>query len=311
MKVINWVQKKVTQTRPVPMVVAAGDPKQAKAASKGAAIDGAPIPAPKLTKQKRAGDGGPRIIAIANQKGGVGKTTTTVNLGAELATMGRRTLIIDLDPQAAATYSLGHDPEGITKTIYNAFVKKDATMREIILPTSVENLHIAPANLDLAGAELDLIHNYTRERVLKEALATIASEYDYILIDCPPSLTLLTVNAFVASTEVLIPLQTHLLSLRGVTRLLETIKEISSLNPTLKVTGILPTMYDGRSNLNREILATISQVYSGRVFRSVIRYGVAAAEAPGQGVPVRLYARSSPVAKCYEALAKEIIADER
>ncbi len=307
---INWLQEKVTQTRPAPMVMAAGEPKQAKAANKGAA-DAAPIPAPRLAKQKRAADGGTRIIAIANQKGGVGKTTTTVNLGAELATMGRRVLIIDLDPQAAATYSLGHDPEGITKTIYNAFVKKDATMREVILPTSVENLSIAPANLDLAGAELDLIHNYTRERVLKDALAPIAADYDYILIDCPPSLTLLTVNAFVASTEVLIPLQTHLLSLRGVTRLLETIKEISSLNPTLKVTGILPTMYDGRSNLNREILATISQVYSGRVFKSVIRYGVAAAEAPGQGVPVRLYARSSPVAKCYEALAKEIIADER
>ncbi len=308
---INWLQEKVTQTRPAPMVMAAGESKQAKGVNKGAAADAAPTPAPKLTKQKRAADGGPRIIAIANQKGGVGKTTTTVNLGAELATMGRRVLIIDLDPQAAATYSLGHDPEGITKTIYNAFVKKDATMREVILPTSVENLSIAPANLDLAGAELDLIHNYTRERVLKEAVATVAADYDYILIDCPPSLTLLTVNAFVASTEVLIPLQTHLLSLRGVTRLLETIKEISALNPTLKVTGILPTMYDGRSNLNREILATISQVYSGRVFRSVIRYGVAAAEAPGQGVPVRLYARSSPVAKCYEALAKEIIADER
>ena len=307
---INWLQEKVTQTRPAPMVMAANEPKQAKAANKGVA-DSAPTPEPKLAKQKRAADGGTRIIAIANQKGGVGKTTTTVNLGAELATMGRRVLIIDLDPQAAATYSLGHDPEGITKTIYNAFVKKDATMREVILPTSVENLSIAPANLDLAGAELDLIHNYTRERVLKDALAPIAADYDYILIDCPPSLTLLTVNAFVASTEVLIPLQTHLLSLRGVTRLLETIREISSLNPTLKVTGILPTMYDGRSNLNKEILATISQVYSGRVFKSVIRYGVAAAEAPGQGVPVRLYARSSPVAKCYEALAKEIIADER
>jgi chromosome partitioning protein len=309
--VINWVQEKSTRTKPLPVVMAAGEPKQAKAASKGVAADGAPTTAPKLLKQKRAEGGGPRIIAIANQKGGVGKTTTTVNLGAELAVMGRRTLIIDLDPQAAATYSLGHDPEILTRTIYNAFVKKDATMSEIILPTSVENLYIVPANFDLAGAELDLIHNYTRERMLKEALATVSQDYDYILIDCPPSLTLLTVNAFVASTEVLIPLQTHLLSLRGVTRLLETVREISALNPTLRVTGILPTMYDGRSNLNKEILATISEVYSGRVFRSVIRYGVAAAEAPGQGVPVRLYARSSPVAKCYEALAKEIIADER
>ncbi len=308
---INWVQEKATRTKPLPMVMAADEPKQAKAASKGIAVDSPPTPAPKLLQQQRATDGGPRIIAIANQKGGVGKTTTTVNLGAELATMGRRTLIIDLDPQAAATYSLGHDPESLTRTIYNAFVKKDATMRDITLPTSVENLYIAPANLDLAGAELDLIHNYTRERVLKDALATISQDYDYILIDCPPSLTLLTINAFVASTEVLIPLQTHLLSLRGVTRLLETVREIGALNPSLRVTGILPTMYDGRSNLNKEILATISEVYSGRVFRSVIRYGVAAAEAPGQGVPVRLYARNSPVAKCYEALAREIIADER
>lgn len=309
---INWVQEKVTRTEmPAPMVMAASEPKQAKSANKGLPADGAPTPAPKAAKPKRMGSGGARIIAIANQKGGVGKTTTTVNLGAELAFSGRRVLIIDLDPQAAATYSLGVDPEGLTRTIYNAFVKKDATMQDVILPAGVENLYIAPANLDLAGAELDLIHNYTRERVLKDALAGVSKEYDYILIDCPPSLTLLTVNAFVASNEVLIPLQTHLLSLRGVTRLLETIKEITALNPGLRVTGILPTMYDGRSNLNREILATISEVYSGRVFRSVIRYGVAAAEAPGQGVPVRLYARSSPVAKCYEALAKEIIADER
>ncbi len=310
--VSNWLEgNKRVAAPPPPLMMAASEPKHTRAAGKGGRSEDAPAPAPLPAKQKRAAARPTRIIAIANQKGGVGKTTTTVNLGAELAVAGRRVLIIDLDPQAAATYSLGHDPEGLTKTIYNAMVKKDATMPDIILTTSVDNLWLAPANLDLAGAELDLIHNYTRERVLKDTLTPISGDYDYILIDCPPSLTLLTVNAFVASTEVLIPLQTHLLSLRGVTRLLETVKEITALNPTLQVTGILPTMYDGRSNLNKEILATIGEVYHGRVFRSVIRYGVAAAEAPGQGVPVRLYARSSPVAKCYEDLAREIIADER
>jgi chromosome partitioning protein len=171
-------------------------------------------------------------------------------------------------------------------------------------------MHLVPSNLDLAAAELDLFRNYTRERVLRDALAPIVDEYDYILIDCPPSLTLLTVNAFVAATEVLIPLQTHLLSLRGVHRLLSTVNEVAQLNPDIKILGILPTMYDSRSNLNKEILANIGQVYSGRVFKSVIRYGVVAAEAPGQGVPIRLYARNSPVARCYQELAAEIVADE-
>ncbi len=251
-----------------------------------------------------------RIIAIANQKGGVGKTTTTVNLGAELATLGRRVLIVDLDPQAAATYSLGLDPEALDVTLYDVMVRGEGVITQIIASTPVAGMEIVPSNLDLAAAELDLFRNYTRERVLKQALAPIVDQYDYILIDCPPSLTLLTVNAFVAATEVLIPLQTHLLSLRGVHRLLSTINEIVPLNPELRVLGILPTMYDVRSNLNREILANIGQVYTGRVFNTVIRYGIAAAEAPGQGVPIRLYARNSSVAKCYQELAQEIVADE-
>ena len=251
-----------------------------------------------------------RIIAIANQKGGVGKTTTTVNLGAELAALGRRVLLIDLDPQAAATYSLGIDPEELDLTLYNVMVRREGSITEIIYKTPVERMHLVPSNLDLAAAELDLFRNYTRERVLRDALAPIVDEYDYILIDCPPSLTLLTVNAFVAATEVLIPLQTHLLSLRGVHRLLSTVNEVAQLNPDIKILGILPTMYDSRSNLNKEILANIGQVYSGRVFKSVIRYGVVAAEAPGQGVPIRLYARNSPVARCYQELAAEIVADE-
>jgi len=251
-----------------------------------------------------------RIIAIANQKGGVGKTTTTVNLGAELAVLGRRVLLIDLDPQAAATYSLGIDPEALDFTLYNVMVRREGSIDALIYQTPVAGMDIIPSNLDLAAAELDLFRNYTRERVLKEALAPIVDRYDYILIDCPPSLTLLTVNAFVAATEVLIPLQTHLLSLRGVHRLLSTVNEVAPLNPDIKILGILPTMYDSRSNLNREILQNIGQVYAGRVFSSVIRYGVVAAEAPGQGVPIRLYARNSPVAKCYQDLAAEIVADE-
>jgi chromosome partitioning protein len=251
-----------------------------------------------------------RIIAIANQKGGVGKTTTTVNLGAELAALGRRVLLIDLDPQAAATYSLGIDPEELDLTLYNVMVRREGSITDIVYKTPVEGMDLVPSNLDLAAAELDLFRNYTRERVLRDALAPIVDEYDYILIDCPPSLTLLTVNAFVAATEVLIPLQTHLLSLRGVHRLLSTVNEVTQLNPDIKILGILPTMYDARSNLNKEILANIGQVYSGRVFKSVIRYGVVAAEAPGQGVPIRLYARNSPVARCYQELAAEIVADE-
>ena len=251
-----------------------------------------------------------RIIAIANQKGGVGKTTTTVNLGAELAALGRHVLLIDLDPQAAATYSLGIDPEALDLTLYDVMVRREGNITDIIYKTPVEGMELVPSNLDLAAAELDLFRNYTRERVLRDTLAPLVPNYDYILIDCPPSLTLLTVNAFVAATEVLIPLQTHLLSLRGVHRLLSTVNEVAQLNPDIKVLGILPTMYDSRSNLNKEILANIGQVYSGRVFKSVIRYGVVAAEAPGQGVPIRLYARNSPVARCYQELAAEIVADE-
>ncbi len=283
---------------------AAPQRKQQKAAPKGLATE------PKMQPLEDEQADHCRVIAIANQKGGVGKTTTTVNLGAELAVLGRRVLVIDLDPQAAATYSLGADPETLDNTIYSVLVKKSVKLNDILLPTAIEGLLLAPANLDLAAAEMELMQNYTRERILRDAIAPFRNQFDYILIDCPPTLTLLTINAFVASTEVLIPLQTHLLSIRGVSKLLETIKEVTPLNPGLRVAGILPTMYDGRSNLNREILATISEVYPGRVFKSVIRYGVAAAEAPGQGVPVRLYARSSPVAQCYESLAKEVVADE-
>jgi chromosome partitioning protein len=233
-----------------------------------------------------------------------------VNLGAELAARGRRVLLIDLDPQAAATYSLGVDPETLERTLYNVMVRQEAPLETIVQPTGVDNMDLVPSNLDLAAAELDLFRNYTRERVLRDAVKPVVDRYDYILIDCPPSLTLLTVNAFVAATEVLIPLQTHLLSLRGVSRLLTTIREVQQLNPDLQVSGILPTMYDSRSNLNKEILANIREVYPGRVYKSVIRYGVSAAEAPGQGVPVRLYARNSLVAKCYSELAEEVVADE-
>ncbi len=256
----------------------------------------------------------PRIIALANQKGGVGKTTTTVNLGAALAARGKRVLVVDLDPQANATLWLGVDLRTLDQSMYHVLVK-DVPLAAIIQPSTVAGIDLAPAHLDLSAADLELVNSFEREILLKDTLAAVADRYDYILIDCPPSLSLLTINALVAAREVLIPLQCHYLAYLGVARLSETVRLVQRrLNPVLTILGIVVTMYDGRSAIHKEILEQIRAGFHGRVFDAVIRNGVKVVEASAASQPVVTYAPSSPVAQSYNELAQEVegvASDER
>jgi len=251
-----------------------------------------------------------RIIALANQKGGVGKTTTTVNLGAALAARGKRVLVVDLDPQANATLWLGVDLRTLDQSMYHVLVK-DVPLATIIRPSTVEGIDLAPAHLDLSAADLELVNSFEREILLKDNLAAVADRYDYILIDCPPSLSLLTINALVAAREVLIPLQCHYLAYLGVARLSDTVRLVQRrLNPALTIMGIVVTMYDGRS----AILEQIRDGFQGRVFDAVIRNGVKVVEASAASQPVVTYAPNSSVAQSYKDLAQEVeegCADER
>lgn len=251
-----------------------------------------------------------KIIAIANQKGGVGKTTTTINLGASLAAEGKKTLIIDADPQANATSGLGVNPKELPASIYECLVD-DYPMEGTQAQTCVEGLDIIPSRIDLAGAEIELINRPGRERVLQRALAKIKAGYDYVLIDCSPSLGLITVNALTAADSVLIPVQAEYFALEGITKLLNTVRIIKAkLNPALEIEGFLLTMYDARLRLANQIYEELKGHFGAMVFDAVIPRNIRLSEAPSHGLPAMLYDPDSRGASSHSALAKEIIAKQ-
>jgi chromosome partitioning protein len=253
-----------------------------------------------------------RVIAIANQKGGVGKTTTATNVGAALAELGRKTLLIDLDPQSALTIGFGINSYELEETIYNALVDSDNTSLESVTHYEIRpNLDVVPSNIDLAAAEMELIATIGREYILKEILKPVRDRYDYILIDCAPSLSLLTINALTASDSVLIPLQCEYLALRGMRMLIEVIEKVQKkLNPSLKILGILGTMYNTRTIHAREVIEEVRSVFGDKVFDVVIHTSIKFAEAPVVHQPILEYARRHRGAVAYRTLAEVIVNGE-
>ncbi|OGS27697.1 MAG: hypothetical protein A2297_04190 [Elusimicrobia bacterium RIFOXYB2_FULL_48_7] len=249
-----------------------------------------------------------KIISICNQKGGVGKTTTTINLAGSLAHLTKSVLLVDLDPQSNATSGLGHDKESPESNIYNAIIDGVPT-EETIRPTSVEFLDILPSSTDLVGAEVELVPAEHRETKLKNVLNRIRNSYDYILIDCPPSLGLLTVNALAASDSVLIPIQCEYYAMEGLTQLMKTVHSIrQSLNKDLELEGVVLTMFDARINLSNQVVHEVRKFFGNKVYKSVIPRNVRLAEAPSYGKPVFQYDASSKGTEAYMNLAREVIA---
>ncbi|KRM76868.1 ParA family protein [Secundilactobacillus collinoides] len=248
------------------------------------------------------------IIALANQKGGVGKTTTGVNLGAGLANLGNRVLIIDIDAQGNATSGVGIAKSSITKDIYDVLVNEEP-IKDVILHTTHKDLDIAPATIQLSGAEIELTSQIARETRLLDAVKTIGDDYDFILIDCPPSLGLLTINAFTASNSILIPVQSEYYALEGLSQLLNTIQLVRKhFNPDLKIEGVLLTMFDARTKLGHQVNDEVKKYFKDKVYKTIIPRNVRLSEAPSHGVPIMDYDAKSTGAIVYTELAKEVAA---
>lgn len=269
---------------------------------------GRPLPSFPIP-QPLAQHGPARIIAMCNQKGGVGKTTSTINLGAALAEYGRKVLLVDFDPQGALSVGLGVPTHELDTTVYNLLVERGHDIHDVIQPTNTPGLDVLPANIDLSAAEVQLVGEVAREMVLARVLRPVADEYDVILIDCQPSLGLLTVNALTAAHGVLIPLECEFFAMRGVALLIDTIDKVTDrLNPRLEIDGILATMYDGRTLHSRDVLASVVDHFGDKVFHTVIGRTVKFPDATLAAQPITAYASSHGSAEAYRQLARELIA---
>ena len=260
-----------------------------------------PVPRP------RSEHGPARVIAMCNQKGGVGKTTTTINLGAALAEYGRKVLLVDFDPQGSLSVGLGLNPHEMDASIYNLLMQRDFTLDEVIVPSGVPGMDLLPSNIDLSAAEVQLVHEVAREQTLSRVLAPVLPLYDVILIDCQPSLGLLTVNALTAADGVIVPLECEYFALRGVALLKNTIDKVQErLNPRLEIDGVLGTMFDGRTLHGREVLERLVQAWEEKVFHTVIRRTVKFSDSTVAGEPITSYASGSTGADAYRQLAREV-----
>lgn len=253
-----------------------------------------------------------KAIAIFNQKGGVGKTTTNINLSACLATQGKRVLVIDIDPQGNTTSGIGITKRKLKETLYDVLINDDYDVHKAILNTKTKNLDLIPASVDLAGAEIELVNIEGREQRLKKAIEMIREEYDYIFIDCPPSLGLLTINSLTAVDSVLIPIQCEFYALEGVSQLMSTVELVKkNMNPDLKIEGVILSMFDGRTNLSIQVVQEVKKYFGNYVFSTVIPRNIRLAEAPSYGMPIVKYDPSSSGAKAYSKFALEFLERER
>ncbi|MBW8481156.1 ParA family protein [Actinomadura sp. PM05-2] len=261
------------------------------------------------TPEPLAEHGPARIVSICNQKGGVGKTTTTINLGAALAEYGRRVLLVDFDPQGALSVGLGKgDPRQLDVTIHNLLLEHDTEWEDVVIETGVDGMDLLPSNIDLSGAEVQLVHEVGREYILAGSLKSAIPHYDYILIDCQPSLGLLTINALAASAGVLIPLECEYFAMRGVALLMETIDKVQArINPDLVIDGVLGTMYDSRTLHTREVLGRIVEAFGDKVFHTVINRTVRFPDATVAGEPITYFDPTSMGANAYRGLAREVL----
>lgn len=249
-----------------------------------------------------------RVIAVANQKGGVGKTTTTVTLAAALAELGNRVLIVDFDPQGGCALGLGIEPASVELSVYNALLDRSCAPHDVIIGTKVANVDLLPSNIDLSAAELMLVSEVAREQSLMRVLAPLRVDYDFILVDCPPSLGLLTINALTAADGVIVPLECEYYALRGMSMLMDSIDRVRErLNPRLQVDGILATMFDSRTVHGKEVLTRVREAFGARLFDTVVRKTIRFAEAPVAGEPILSYAPDSAGATAYRELAKEVM----